>query len=331
MSDTFAQLLKNRKKNSQKMAKKIEELQTKKSYDDGPDETFWTLSHLRGDDGNGKATIRLLPPSMGDDEPFKMYLSYFQKNKKTGKWYVHASHHSYDKDLDDPAYDYNGKIYGNESLTDDEKKKLTIRRQKHYVWNIRVIDDPAEPSNNGKVFKFDMGPQIFKLIMDRKNTNPPFDDDEYVKCDPWDAIEGCDLKIKIISKTVERIKMPDYSSSTFGPISPMADTEEEMEAIWKQQYDLKYLVDPENKMYKPVAKQKADLAAWLGEESDEDDEPVREEANKTTKKEKVKDKVKSEPEPDEDDEESLIEDDEDEDDFFSKFSNDEDEDDGIPY
>ncbi|PCJ96691.1 MAG: hypothetical protein COA52_00350 [Hyphomicrobiales bacterium] len=317
MAKSFAELLKNRKKNTEKLSNKIESLKKGGDFNNDPDARMWDLKHLRNKDGNGRATIRFLPAPLGEEEEFVLYYSYFEKNRTTGKWYVHASHMSFDKDAEDPAYTYNGTIYSNTNLTDDEKKKLSIRRQKHYVANILVVDDPVEPENNGKVFLFDYGPMIAGLIEKRMNPNPDVDDFE--KADPFDVIEGCNFKIKIVSKKLPGVTnlIPNYESSIWEDCAPMADSEEEMEAIWNKCYKLGEFIDPTNtKLYKSIEKQKIDFAAWIGEEAEE-------EVSKPAPKEKsIKEDALPESEdddlPETEEDESIIDDDDD-DDFFDKF------------
>lgn len=322
MAESFADLLKNRKQKSKEISKKIEDMSKGGYSNDEPDARFWELSHLRNEDGNGRATIRLLWNLV--DEPFNLYYSYFEESPYTGKYYVHASHRSFDPNAYDPAYEHNGRIYSDNSLSDDEKKKYSIRRQKHYIWVILVIDDPIEPENNGKVFLFDMGPQIYGVIMKRKEGKAPFDDEE--PCDPWDPIEGCNMKIKIVSKRFGKALVPNYESSIFEAPSPLAESNKEIEAIIGKMYSLEEFTDPENtKLYKSIERQKKDFAAWIGEEAPTETADVAEKP-KETKSEKPKEAPKKEDDDDEipfemDDDsksETLIEDDDD-DDFFSKF------------
>jgi threonyl-tRNA synthetase len=126
--------------------------------------------------------------------------------------------------------------------------------------------------------------------------------------------------------------MSTYEKSVWKDPSPMADDEEEMEKIWKQCYSLTEFIDPENTdMYKTLAKQKADLARYLGEDEEEDDDnvkPAKEEKSKSFAKELDDDIPFKEPKSSKDDEEeeddlpfTVDDSDEDDDDdsFFDKF------------
>jgi hypothetical protein len=322
MASSIEELLAARKQKAEKLSKKIDSEGKGASRD--PDARFWTMAHLKDETGSGKAVIRFLPAPPNEDNEYVTYYGYGEKNPTTGKYYFHNSHRSFDGDAKDPAYEYNGKIYSRQDLSKDEKKALSIRRQTHYVSNILVVDDPTEPENNGKVFLFDYGPMIMALIQTR--IKPTASDDYTDSVIPFDPIDGCNLKIKIISKKLNNQLVPNYEKSTWEDPTPLADTPAEMEQIWKKCYSLKEFVDPENvSMYKPLSKQYADFAKWLGEDEEHDEKPAK--APPSASKAKA-----SKPTPqvkvDEDDDEipfeapakgKILDEDDDNDDFFSKF------------
>lgn len=274
MADSFAELMKNRDKINSKVQKKIEEMENK---GDGPDERFFTLKHLRNEKtGKGKAIIRFMPPPKGEDDFYVKYISYFHQNPKTKKYYVNNSHKSFDKDAEDPAYDYNGKLIKEYNGWEDAKKHL-IKQRKVFVSNILVVDDPVEPDNNGKIFLFEYGPQIFDLIKGRINPDPEIDDFEGYS--PFDPINGSNLELVIIPKN----NIPEYSNSRWQEQTPLAETEEEMASLWEKCYSLLEFVDPNNtKMYSSIEKQKKDLARYLGslEDTNSIEEPTKSNVSK---------------------------------------------------
>ena len=80
--------------------------------------------------------------------------------------------------------------------TGREEDKATARERKrrlHYVSNILVISDSANPAAEGKVFLYRYGKKIFDKIMDAMQ--PQFADETPVN--PFDFWEGADFKIKI--------------------------------------------------------------------------------------------------------------------------------------
>jgi hypothetical protein len=325
MANSFAELLKNRQALAEKAKKKVESLKT--SYNNEKDERFWEMSHLKNEDGQGRATIRFLPAAPGSEDAFTLYYSYFAQSPYNSKWFVHSSRKSLGEgDENDPAYQYNGKIYSDQSLSDDQKKRLAMRRQKKYIANILVVDDPTEPENNGKVFLFEYGPMIHKLIEKRMNPDPSVDDWS-TGAIPFDPIEGCNFKLKIVSKKIGTNLVPNYEQSTWADVGPISEDMDKIEEIWKKCYSLKEFTDPENtKLYASVEKQKKDLAAWLGEEQKEPVKEARQEKTQESKtqsfKEDIEDEEDDEAPFDVDDkveEKTSVLDEDDEDDFFNKF------------
>lgn len=282
MASSFEEMLKNRKQLAEKAQAKINSL-GKQSYDSNEkDERLWSLTHLKNEDGMGRATIRFLPAPMGEDVNFALYYGYFEKSPYNNKWYVHNSRMSFgEPGENDPAYQYNGKVYADQSLTDAQKKKMSMRRQKKFITNILVVDDPVEPSNNGKVFLFEYGPMIHKIIEKRIKPDPVVDD--YEAAFPFDPIEGCNFKIKIVSEKIEGRLTPNYLQSTWEDVGPIDQDMTKVEEIWKKCYPLKPFNDPENtQLFSSLARQKADLAKWLGEdapEPEQESKPMKEETS----------------------------------------------------
>jgi hypothetical protein len=338
MAQSFAELLKNRKKDSETLSKKVEELKKGgTSYDKEPDPRIWTgTKHLKNKDGNGRATIRFLPAPMGEENAFVLYYSYFHKhqpkNAATVKYYVENSLKTFGNDEKDPAYDYNGTIWADTSLSDDAKKKKQIRRQKKYVSNILVVDDPVKPEYNGKVMIFEYGPEIYKLIEARMHPDPSVSKDK--PANPFDPLEGCNFELKIVSKKIDDSLVPSYASSTFEQPAPFADSEEEMERIWNSCYPLAadFL---DRAKYAPYEKQLKNFIRVFGfDPTPSEDAPKasskpkesKEEAPKKSLKEEIDDEIPfsgsdskdDEPPFDVDDKTETTSDDDD-DDFFSRF------------
>jgi len=320
MANSFAELLKNRQALAEKAKKKVESLKT--TYNNEKDERFWEMSHLKNEDGQGRATIRFLPAAMGSEDAFVLYYAYFQQSPFNGKWYVHNLHQ---QTQEDPAYKYNGTVYSDQSLSDDQKKKLSIRRQKKYVANILVVDDPTEPENNGKVFLFEYGPMIYNMIARRIKPDPSVDDWSEGAI-PFDPIEGCNFKLKIVSKKMGNNLVPNYEQSTWADVGPINNDMEKLEEIWKNCYSLNEFSDPENrKLFSSLEKQKSDLAKWLGEEEKEEvKEPRREKSQEPSKTSTFKDDIDDEDDnppfdTDEKESDSPTLDEDDDDNFFDKF------------
>jgi hypothetical protein len=137
----------------------------------------------------------------------------------------------------DPVGEYNSKLWN----SGREKDKEQARKQKRkltFISNIYVVEDPANPENEGKVKLFKYGKKIFDKVFEA--SNPKFPDEK--PFDPFDLWEGANLKIKI--KNVEGYR--NYDSSTFDKQAPLFKDEKELEAVWKEETSLKEFIDPKN-------------------------------------------------------------------------------------
>lgn len=184
--------------------------------------------------GNATATIRFLPTTPGDDLPWvKVFSHGFQG--PTGRWYIENSLTTIGQP--DPVSELNSRLWN----TGIESNKDICRKQKRrlqYYSNILVVDDPKHPENNGKVMIFKYGKKIFDKLMDK--ARPTFEDEEPVNV--FDYWAGADFKLRM--KNVEGF--PNYDSSTFAAVAPIADTDEEILAIAEQQHKLSEFTDPKN-------------------------------------------------------------------------------------
>src|SRR5579872_3296472 len=105
----------------------------------------------------------------------KLWRHAFQ-SKITNQWYIENSRCSLTVDGQpdrDPVMDLNRELWasGNETLQNQarvQKKKAT------HISNIYVVKDPGAPANEGKVFLFKYGVQIFGKI--QACLNPEFED-----------------------------------------------------------------------------------------------------------------------------------------------------------
>jgi hypothetical protein len=230
--------LKKRRNSLQKLQEQMENLDgsTKKSYGD---DRIWKLNVDKA--GNGYAVIRFLPEIDGEPAPFVKMISYGFKGPK-GDWYLENSRVTLGEA--DPVSDYNKKLWnsGSEADKDDVRKR---RINKHYYSNIYVVKDPANPENEGKVFLFRYGASIYKKI--KQVLMPEFEGDEAIPV--FDFWEGANLKLRARNNEAG---LRNYDASSFDTPGPMTDpsgrdlSDEEMEAIWNQQYSLQEIIDPKN-------------------------------------------------------------------------------------
>lgn len=214
------------------------------------DERQWKPSVDKA--GNGYAVLRFLPAPEGNELPWARYWDHGFKGV-TGQWYIEKSLTSIGQQ--DPVSEYNSILWNSGS----EEMKEVARKQKrrlHYVSNVYVVSDPANPQNEGKVFLFTFGKKIYDKIMDVMQ--PQFADEDPVN--PFDFWDGADFKLKI--RNVEGYR--NYDKSEFASPAPLlSGDEDELEQIYDQLYDLNEFTDPKN--YKSYDELSARLALVLGE------------------------------------------------------------------
>lgn len=215
------------------------------------DDRFWQPEVDKA--GNGYAVIRFLnaPAVDGEDATHwvKMWSHAFQG---PGGWYIENSLTTIGQD--DPVSEYNSLLWnsGNEAnkkVASDQKRKLS------YISNILVVEDPAHPENNGKVFLYSYGKKIFDKIEEK--ASPAFKDEEAVNV--FDFWNGANFKLKI--RKVEGYR--NYDKSEFEKASPVAKSDEEIEKLWRASYSLKELVGPAK--FKTYEELKARLDKVLGQ------------------------------------------------------------------
>ena len=232
-----------------KAAEKVGGSTEQKSYGD---DRFWKPEVDKA--GNGYAVIRFLPAAEGEDLPWVRYWDHGFKGP-TGRWYIENSLTSIGQP--DPVGELNSQLW-NSGIEADKEKARAQKRRLHYVTNIMVISDPANPSNEGKVFLFKFGKKIFDKIMDVMQ--PAFQDEEPVN--PFDFWEGANFKLKI--RNVEGYR--NYDKSEFDSSSALlGGDDEQLEGVYNKLYNLGDFTDPKN--YKSYAELKAKLQQVLGEEA----------------------------------------------------------------
>ena len=184
--------------------------------------------------GNGYAVIRFLPPTEGQDLPWVRYWDHAFKGP-TGQWYIERSLTTLGQN--DPLGELNSRLW-NSGIEEDKETARRQKRRLHYVTNIQVLNDPANPANNGKVFIYEFGKKIFDKIMDQMQ--PEFPGEEPVNV--FDFWKGADFHLKIRNVAGYR----NYDKSDFKAPSPLAGSDEvQLEAIYNTLYDLNEFIVPD--------------------------------------------------------------------------------------
>lgn len=229
----FSDLKKN--SNIDRLSAAMDNLDKKKNFSKD-DDRYWKLTVDKA--GTGHAVIRFLPAPDGEDLPFvRIWDHGFQG---PGGWYIEKSLTTLDQK--DPVSEYNSKLW-NAGDQDGARKQ---KRRLSYYSNILVVDDPANPENNGKVFLFKYGKKIFDKI--QSAISPEFSSDEAF--DPFNLWTGANFKLR--AKQVAGYR--NYDSSEFSAPAELGADDAEREATWNREYSLQSLIAPnEFKTYEELS------------------------------------------------------------------------------
>ena len=207
-----------------KLVKEVEKMNNSSS---GSDDRLWKPEVDKA--GNGYAVIRFLPAPNGEELPWaKMYSHAFQG---PGGWYIENSLTTLGQK--DPLGEYNRELWN----SGNESDKDTVRKQKRklsYYSNIYVVQDKANPENEGRVFLYKYGKKIFDKIMEAMQ--PEFEDETPIN--PFDFWQGANFKLKI--KKVAGYW--NYDSSEFDRTSQLFEDDDAMEAVWEKQHSLEQII-----------------------------------------------------------------------------------------
>ena len=190
----------------------------KKSY---VDERLWKPNVDKA--GNGYAVIRFLPAPKGEELPWvRVWNHAFQG--PTGQWYIENSLTTLSQK--DPVSEYNSQLW-NSGVESDKEIARKQKRKLQYYSNIYVIQDSANPENEGKVMLYRYGKKIFDKLME--TMQPAFEDETPVN--PFDLWEGANFKLKI--RKVDGYW--NYDKSEFDSVTQLKSTDEELETIWNSE------------------------------------------------------------------------------------------------
>ena len=214
-----------------KLTKAIEETQKPRYAKD--DERFWQPEVDKA--GNGFAIVRLLDAPEVDGEDGLPWVQVFNHGfQGPGGWYIENCPTTIGGKC--PACEHNSTLWNsgieaNKDIVRKQKRRLT------YIANIQVISDKNRPDNEGQVFLWKFGKKIFDKIQEK--LSPEFEDE--TPMNPFDFWKGANLKIKI--RHVDGFR--NYDKSEFDLPSAIAETDKEIEALWKSAHSLQQFVAPD--------------------------------------------------------------------------------------
>lgn len=219
------------------------------------DERFWYPDVDKA--GNGSAVIRFLPETNPDESiPFVRVFTHSFKGP-TGKWYIESCPTTLGHKC--PVCEANSELW-NSGVESNKDIVRGRKRQVAYISNIYVISDPANPENNGKVKLFKYGKKIYNMI--NSAMNPEFDD--IAPMNPFDLWEGATFRIRI--RKVDGYR--NYDRSSFDTPAPLFDNDDEMEAVFNQQFVLEELIAPDKFKEYDVLKRHLDNVIGKADNSD---------------------------------------------------------------
>jgi len=172
------------------------------------DERFWVLT--RDDSGAGSAVIRFLPNKNEKDLPFKPMFKHSMDIN--GKKFIDRCPTTIGKDC--PICDWN------KTQEKDFIMKNTTYRKKSWICNILVISDPKNRENEGKVFLFEFGKQIFDIIKEAIQPEDKTEEPLFYYCPD----SGANFKIKVKKDG----QFPTWTRSSFATPSPI---DEDLETL----------------------------------------------------------------------------------------------------
>lgn len=260
---SFANLKKQSRSGSltDKLIKQVEKLNDKGN--NGVDERIWKPPVDKS--GNGYAVIRFLPEPENCELPWaRVYTHAFQG---PGGWLIDQCLTT--KDQKCPVCEHNSTLWNNGTETGKEQARKQKRKLSYYS-NIYVVNDPANPENEGKVFLFKYGKKIHDKIMEAMK--PEFADEDPIN--PFDFWQGANFKLKI--KKVAGYQ--NYDSSEFSPAGALFDDDEKLERIYNSLHDLNEFLDAKNfKSYDDLKKRLDYTLGVRGVPKTQDPEIVEEE------------------------------------------------------
>lgn len=197
------------------------------------DERIWR-PYFDKEKGTAFARIRFLPAHPEEDLPFVKTFSHGFKGD-SGKWYINNSLTTLGKE--DPIGVMNSKLW-NSGVESDKELARQYKRKANYFANVLVLEDPANPENEGKVFIYRYGAVVQKFIED--SISPEFEDETPIN--PFDPFEGASFTIRMRTQD----GYVKYDKSKWGEPEPLASSDEELERIWNECHRLQDFLSEDN-------------------------------------------------------------------------------------
>ncbi len=224
MSSNFSSLRSSRKNLLNKLAEEVKKDSQKTG---GADDRFWKLT-VDAKTKIGYAKLRFLPAPKGEEIPWARVWSHAFQGP-SGSWFIENCPTTLGN-RPCPVCKGNNQLW-NSGVDADKEVARKRKRKLQYISNILVLEDPAKPENNGKVFLYKYGAKIHAKVMEL--IEPEFPDQS--PANPFDLWEGCNFKLK--SQSVAGYQ--NYDKSSFEDPSELFDGDDDKkEAVWLQEKPL---------------------------------------------------------------------------------------------
>lgn len=209
-----------------------------KSYES--DTRFYSLA--KDENGNGAALIRFLPSEVHENGSMSTIMKVFKYNvrSKTSKRFI-AEWSPSTIGLPDPIQEKWSALWN--SGQKDEARRYA--RSTRYITNIKVIKDPKNPANEGKIFLFDMSQTLGEKI---KSILTPNDQElalGAVAKNLFDPINGYNFKL-IATKGANGFTEYSKSDAEATPSAIYGSVEEAVADIKNNAYKLSEWQKPES-------------------------------------------------------------------------------------
>ena len=152
--------------------------------------------------------------------------------------------------------EYNSQLW-NSGVESDKEIARKQKSKLQYYSNIYVVQDSANPENEGKVMFYRYGKKIFDKLME--TMQPAFEDEKAIN--PFDLWEGANFKLKI--RKVDGYW--NYDKSEFDSVTQLKSTDEELEKIYNAEHSLADFLAPSNFKSYDEMKTRLDVCPfWYG-------------------------------------------------------------------
>lgn len=160
-------------------------------------------------------------------------------------WFIEKSVQTFGEEC--PIRQHDGPLWGDlkkrgikEGPEKDELKKRLPKTE--YFANVLVIKDSTNPENNGKVFIYQFGENVRKML--EKANAPEFEGE--VAFDPFDPWTGANLNLRLVytqkAFNGRESLVPDFKNVTWATPAPIGD-DARIEELWSQSYALQEFYD----------------------------------------------------------------------------------------